>query len=285
MKTVKEVSNLTGISVRTLHYYDEIDLLKPTVLSEAGYRFYDDKALEKLQQILFLRELDLPLKQIKEILENPDLDKKQLLYSQKRMLVVKKERLERIIASIGEILKGDNKMNFEVFRKADLEDMYRNMETNMTKEQQEIFKKEYGSMEQFKEQFLESASSRQAQKNFAKVVEWYGDKERALKASANPENSKILDAYGNRLEQITRKLADKTGQDVNTFEVKEIVGEMDFVCRQLYQMDDVTALMLDMAEKYITNKKMQENLDAVYGDGSTLFMGQALKAFYIQPEE
>ncbi len=285
MKTVKEVSNLTGISVRTLHYYDEIDLLKPTVLSEAGYRFYDDKALEKLQQILFLRELDLPLKQIKEILENPDLDKKQLLYSQKRMLVVKKERLERIIASIGEILKGDNKMNFEVFSKADLEDMYRNMETNMTKEQQEIFKKEYGSMEQFKEQFLESASSRQAQKNFAKVVEWYGDKESALKASANPENSKILDAYGNRLEQITRKLADKTGQDVNTFEVKEIVGEMDFVCRQLYQMDDVTALMLDMAEKYITNKKMQENLDAVYGDGSTLFMGQALKAFYIQPEE
>lgn len=201
------------------------------------------------------------------------------------MLVVKKERLERIIASIGEILKGDNKMNFEVFSKADLEDMYRNMETNMTKEQQEIFKKEYGSMEQFKEQFLESASSRQAQKNFAKVVEWYGDKESALKASANPENSKILDAYGNRLEQITRKLADKTGQDVNTFEVKEIVGEMDFVCRQLYQMDDVTALMLDMAEKYITNKKMQENLDAVYGDGSTLFMGQALKAFYIQPEE
>ncbi|MCQ4671766.1 MerR family transcriptional regulator [Lactonifactor longoviformis] len=285
MKTVKEVSNLTGISVRTLHYYDEIDLLKPTVLSEAGYRFYDDKALEKLQQILFLRELDLPLKQIKEILENPDLDKKQLLYSQKRMLVVKKERLERIIASIGEILKGDNKMNFEVFSKADLEDMYRNMETNMTKEQQEIFKKEYGSMEQFKEQFLESASSRQAQKNFAKVVEWYGDKESALKASANPENSKILDAYGNRLEQITRKLADKTGQDVNTFEVKEIVGEMDFVCRQLYQMDDVTALMLDMAEKYITNIKMQKNLDAVYGDGSTLFMGQALKAFYIQPEE
>lgn len=285
MKTVKEVSNLTGISVRTLHYYDEIDLLKPTVLSEAGYRFYDDKALEKLQQILFLRELDLPLKQIKEILENPDLDKKQLLYSQKRMLVVKKERLERIIASIGEILKGDNKMNFEVFSKADLEDMYRNMETNMTKEQQEIFKKEYGSMEQFKEQFLESASSRQAQKNFAKVVEWYGDKESALKASANPENSKILDAYGNRLEQITKKLADKTGQDVNTFEVKEIVGEMDFICRQLYQMDDVTALMLDMAEKYITNIKMQKNLDAVYGDGSTLFIGQALKAFYIQPEE
>lgn len=71
MRTVKEVSNLTGISVRTLHYYDEIGLLKPSVLTEAGYRLYDDKALETLQQILFFRELDLPLKQIKLILENP----------------------------------------------------------------------------------------------------------------------------------------------------------------------------------------------------------------------
>ena len=91
MRTVKEVSNLTGISVRTLHYYDEIGLLKPSVLTEAGYRLYDDKALETLQQILFFRELDLPLKQIKLILENPALDKEQLLTGQKRMLELIKE--------------------------------------------------------------------------------------------------------------------------------------------------------------------------------------------------
>ena len=59
MKTVKEISRITGISVRTLHYYDEIDLLKPTSKSEAGYRLYDDKALERLQQILFFREFYL----------------------------------------------------------------------------------------------------------------------------------------------------------------------------------------------------------------------------------
>lgn len=284
MRTVKEVSALTGISVRTLHYYDEIGLLKPTVLSEAKYRLYDDKALETLQQILFFREFDLPLKQIKEILENPDLDKNQLWNSQKRMLVLKKERLERIIASIEDILKGENKMDFEVFSKADIEQMYQDMERNMMEEQKEAFVKEYGSMEQFKKQFVEKASSEQAQKNFAKVLEWYGDKESALKAAANPENAKIVDAYRKRLTEVTKKLAAKIGTDFNSFEVKEIVGEMDFVSKQLYQMNDMTGFMLDMAKKYVNNTEMQKQLDAVYGEGSTLFIGQALEAFYKRGE-
>lgn len=65
MKTVKEVSQLVGLSVRTLHYYDEIDLLKPTLVGDTGYRFYDDYALAQLQDILLFRELDFPLKTIK----------------------------------------------------------------------------------------------------------------------------------------------------------------------------------------------------------------------------
>ncbi|MDO4273240.1 MAG: MerR family transcriptional regulator [Eubacteriales bacterium] len=280
MRTVKEVSDMTGISVRTLHYYDEIGLLKPSVLSEAGYRLYDDKALETLQQILFFRELDLPLKQIKLILGNPALDKKQLLISQKRMLELKKERLERIIASIEDVLKGDNKMDFGVFSKSDMEQMYRHIESSMTDEQKEIFIKEYGSMEGFRDHFLDNASSEEAQKNLAKVVEWYGDKESAKNAALNPENSQIVEAYGKRLDQVTRKLAAKAGADVNSLEVKEIVGEMDFVSKQLYQMEDVTAFMLDMADKYVNNAQMQKGLDAVYGEGSTLFIGQALQNFY-----
>ena len=76
MRTVKEISDLTGISVRTLHYYDEIGLLKPTDKSEAGYRLYDDKALEILQRILFFREFDIPLKEIKAVMGNPALEKK-----------------------------------------------------------------------------------------------------------------------------------------------------------------------------------------------------------------
>lgn len=87
MRTVKELSDITDISVRTLHYYDQIGLLTPTAKSEAGYRLYDDKALETLQQILFFREFDLPLKKIKAIMNDPVLDQKQILQMQREMLV------------------------------------------------------------------------------------------------------------------------------------------------------------------------------------------------------
>ena len=127
MRTVKEISEVTGISVRTLHYYDEIGLLKPTSKSDAGYRLYDDKALETLQQILFFREFDIPLKEIKAVIENPALEKNQILQVQRRMLVSKKERMERLIASIDDILKGDNKMDFAVFSKPEIEEMFEAM--------------------------------------------------------------------------------------------------------------------------------------------------------------
>lgn len=171
MKTVKEVSKLAGVSIRTLHYYDEIGLLNPTETTQAGYRLYDSAALEKLQQILFFRELDMPLEQIKVILEDAGLAKNQLLRTQKKLLQAKKDRLEKIIASIDDILKGENKMNFEIFSKADIEQLYEAMQENMTDGQKEIFIRQYGSLEQFKQRFLENASSDSAQKNYAKVCQ------------------------------------------------------------------------------------------------------------------
>ena len=272
MRTVKEVSKITGISVRTLHYYDEIGLFKPTLVSEAGYRLYDDKALEILQQILFLREFDMPLKEIKAVLKNPDLDKNELLKSQQKLLILKKERLD--------ILKGENKMDFEVFNKTDIEQMYRDMLKNMTDEQKNIFIKEYGSMEAFEQHFLGSAASPQAQKNFEKVVEWYGDKESAMTAAANPENPEILEAYQKRLDAATEKLVSRMGADVDSFEVKEVVGEIDFVSKQLYQMKDVSAFMLDMADMYLKNETLQKSTDQKYGEGASVFIGRALRTFY-----
>ena len=117
VRTVKEISDLTGISVRALHYYDEIGLLKPTAKSSAGYRLYDDKALEILQQILFFRELDFPLKEIKDMLGKSSLETDRVLQMQRGLLVAKKERLERLIAHIDRILTGGQMMNFEAFSK------------------------------------------------------------------------------------------------------------------------------------------------------------------------
>ena len=79
MMTVNEVSKLAGVSIRTLQYYDKIGLLKPAEYTESGYRLYDDTALERLQQILLFKELEFPLKDIKEIIMSPDFDKKKAL--------------------------------------------------------------------------------------------------------------------------------------------------------------------------------------------------------------
>ena len=86
MKTVKEVSRLSGVSVRTLHHYDAIGLLKPTRVTEAGYRLYDDTALARLQAILLFRELQFPLKEIKAILDSPNFDQQEALAQQIRIL-------------------------------------------------------------------------------------------------------------------------------------------------------------------------------------------------------
>lgn len=280
MKTVKEVSELTGISVRALHYYDEIGLFRPTAVSEAGYRLYDDKALERLQQILFFREFDMPLRDIKAVMENPHLDSNQILQSQRQMLVMKKERLERLIASLDDILKGDNRMDFEVFSKEDIDKLYAAIVTNMPKEQLEQLAEQYGGLEQYEKHFRESAASENAQKNYVKMVEWYGDKESALKAAENPDNPQIIPAYQKRMDEVLKKLAARKGEDVTSFAVKEVVGEYDFVAKQLYQMKDVSAMMLEAAEEYQNNRKIQETLDKMYGEGAAIFFGRAFEAFY-----
>ena len=108
MKTVKDVSKITGVSIRTLRYYDEIGLLKPTELTKAGYRLYDNKALEKLQEIMFFRELEIPLIDIKKIMDNPSYDKEQTLLAQKSLLEQKRNRLNGIIELITDVMKGVN---------------------------------------------------------------------------------------------------------------------------------------------------------------------------------
>lgn len=86
MKTVKQVSDMAGVSVRTLQYYHKIGLLNPTAVTKAGYRLYDDQALEQLQEILFFKELDFSLKDIKGIINNPCHDRRQMLLTQREML-------------------------------------------------------------------------------------------------------------------------------------------------------------------------------------------------------
>ena len=279
MRTVKELSDLTGISVRTLHYYDEIGLLTPTRKSEAGYRLYDDKALETLQQILFFREFDIPLKEIKSVMENPALDRTQILQMQRKMLVAKKERMERLIASIDDILKGENRMDFTIFNQTELEEMFQAMIEHMPEEIRQTAINEFGSVEQWRQHYLEITSSEKMQKNYAKVVEWYGGKEEYLSVLKNPVSKEVAESYNRRIEAILQKLNAKRDCSVDSFEMKEIVGEYGFVMKQFSQIKDEKELMLATARSY-RNEPYKSNLDQKYGEGAAEFFARTIEAFY-----
>ena len=279
MRTVKEISDLTGISVRTLHYYDEIGLLKPTEKSDAGYRLYDDRALEILQQILFFREFDIPLKEIKAVLENPALERNQILQMQRKMLVAKKERMEHLIASIDDILKGENKMDFAIFSKTEVEEMFQTMFEHMPDNMKELAVKEFGSIEEWKKHYIKTVSSEEMQKGYAKVVEWYGGKDHFLSVANKPISKEVAESYNKRMEAILQKLIAKRVCDVNSFEVKAVVEEFGFVMKQLTQIKSEEGLMLAQAQ-YYRNEKIKLMIDQKYGAGASDFFAQAIEAFY-----
>ena len=279
MRTVKEISDLTGISVRTLHYYDEIGLLKPTEKSDAGYRLYDDKALETLQQILFFREFDISLKEIKAVLDNPALERNQILQVQRKMLVTKKERMERLIASIDDILKGENKMDFTIFTKTEVEEMFQTMLEHMPENMRNIAIKEFGSIEQWKKHYMEVVSSEEMQKGYAKVVEWYGGKDKFLSVARTPVSKEVAESYNKRIEAILQKLIAKQNCDIDSFEVKELVGEYGFVMKQLAQIKEEKGFMMAQAQ-YYRNEQIKPMIDEKYGEGASDFFAQAIENYY-----
>ncbi len=119
---ISKLAKLSGVTIRTLHYYDEIGLLKPSNVTEAGYRLYSIEDLEKLQQILFFRELDFPLNEIKEIMMNPNYDKLDALNNHKELLIEKRKRIDGLIELINKSIKGDKEMSFKEFDNSKIEE-------------------------------------------------------------------------------------------------------------------------------------------------------------------
>ncbi len=279
MMTVKEISELTGISARTLHYYDEIGLFVPTEKSEAGYRLYDDKALEKLQQILFFREFDMPLKEIKAVMDNPVLDRNQILEMQRKMLIKKKNRIEKLISGIDDILKGENHMDFTIFNKTEIEEMFQSMMEHMPEDMRDISIKEFGSMEEWKNHYIEVMSSEKMQRGYEKVIEWYGGKDKFLEINRNPISKEVAESYNKRIDHILQKLAEKINCDVGSFDVKQIIGEYGFVMKQITQINDEKELMLCHVA-YYRNEKIKPKIDEKYGKGASDFFADAIEEFY-----
>ena len=209
MKTVKEVSMITGVSIRTLRYYDEIGLLKPTELTEAGYRLYDNKALEKLQEILFFRELEITLTDIKKILDTPNYDKEQILATQKLLLEQKRNRLNGIIELITDVMKGVNTRSFEAFSNDEVQKIVNHTLESMPKENIDEQVQKFGSLGKYKEYLSSGFANEQA---MADLMKWYGSKEKAMEA--------IMQSTGDA-EEI------KQEQDENTKIYKKFMSAKD----------------------------------------------------------
>ncbi len=239
MKTVKEVSKLTGVSVRALHHYDAIGLLKPAKVTEAGYRLYDEASLERLQQILLFRELEFPLKEIKAILESPDFDRNKALEQQITLLQLKKEHLENLInLACGIKAKEVKYMDFTAF------------DTRKIDEYAARAKDSYGKTPEYRE-FEEKTKGR--------------TKEETRKLSG--EMMALFTTFGE-----LRSLPPHS-EEVQS-QVKKL---QNFITEHFYTCSD--QILQSLGEMYVADGEFTENIDRAGGDGTAQFVREAIRAY------
>lgn len=277
MKTVKEVSKITGVSIRTLRYYDEIGLLKPTEITEKGYRLYDNKALEKLQEIMFFRELEIPLVEIKKIMDNPDYDKEQVLSVQKSLLEQKRNRLNGIIELIADVMKGVNTMSFEAFSNEDVQKIVDHTLECMSKETLDGLMQKYGSTEKCKEYLASGFTNEQA---VADLLKWYGSKEKAMEA--------VMQSTGNT-EEIKRE-QDENAKIYRQFMTAKETGNMDMAhsavemlaknYKAMFALDNARNILLDLAKEYLQKEKLAQAADSQFGKGCSEYVAHAIRDYY-----
>lgn len=277
MKTVKEVSKIAGVSVRTLRYYDEIGLLKPTGQTESGYRLYDNKALEKLQAIMFFRELEIPLSEIKKIMENPNYDKEQVLLAQKAFLEKKRNRLNGIIELISDVVKGVNTMSFEAFNNEDIQKIIDHTLGVMPRETLEEQIKQYGSEEKYREHLAGGFANEQAT---ADLIKWYGSKEKAVEAVLQADGSGETIKQEQDENKVIYELFMKAKGDDDAQLAREAVERLAENYKRIFCLDNARNILLDLAKEYLTMEKLAEVTDSQFGAGCAEYVAHAIQRYY-----
>lgn len=277
MKTVKEVSELTGVSIRTLRYYDEIDLLKPAKVTEAGYRLYDENSLKKLRQILFFRELEVSLSEIKAIMKDYENDNRKILETQKMMLEMKRNHLNGIIEWISDVLKGEDKMSFEAFHDDDIQKIIHHSLEVMSDEDKKAVIDHYGNIDRFIESVAEGFKDEKACEHLIKI---YGSKEKAVEASLKSTGDR--DELIKQREEVDRvyqkfALAMKNSDEMMTMEAVKELGEC---CKSFVRVENPRALLLEVAKDYLNHSQLEAVTDKQYGKGVTKYIGLAVSRYY-----
>ena len=245
---IKEFSKLVGVSVRTLHYYDKIGLLKPPFVDEQnGYRFYNEEAFIRMQEIMFYRELDFPLKSIKEILSSPYYDKKKALKEQKRLLILKKQRLERIINALEDAQKGELNMSMNVFDNSEFE--------TARKKYQNEAKEKWGNTDAYKES--ERKTSEYSDEKWNEID--YG-----MNSLIN-EFAKCMKSGISPSDSAAKALAQRW---------QAFITENYYNCTK--------QILSGLASMYVCDERFKKNIDK-YAEGTAEFMSKAIKN-YVEEE-
>lgn len=239
MRTVKEVSKLTGVSVRTLHYYDAIGLLKPAKVTEAGYRLYDDAALSRLQNILLFRELQFPLKEIKVILDSPDFNQEKAILQQIKLLELQYKHIGELISFAREIqTKGVRTMNFEVF------------DTNEIEQYKAEVKEKWGHTEAYQE--YEQRTAAQSKHNCDRFAD---------------EMMSLFAEFG-AIKQLPP--ADKAVQE-------KVVALQSYINKNFYTCNN--EILKALGEMYVSDERFKKNIDRFGGEGTAEFVRQAISVY------
>lgn len=239
MKTVKEISAITGLSIRTLRYYDRIGLLHPAAHSEAGYRLYDDTSLERLQQIMLYRELGFPLAEIRRMLDAPDFDRTRALNEQIAMLERQKEHLENLILfATGIKLIGVNQMDFSVFNKEKLDEYARRA------------KEQYGDTEAYRE--------------------WR--EKHGIRSDAEEQ------VMAQDFMRLFTELGALRGEAPDSEPVQRQIGRIQaFITEHLYTCTD--QILRGLGRMYASGGEITENIDKAGGEGTAALAAAAVEVY------
>lgn len=283
MKTVSQVAELTGISARTLQYYDEIGLLKPSQLTQSGYRLYDDEALQKLQQILFFKELGFKLKDIKEILQKPDYDKIAAFKRQKELLFLKRNRTDRLIQLLDRLEKGEQCMSFKEF---DLSDYIEALEDFKNRNADDILR-HWGSLENFD---LFIAKARRDEESIARLaIKQFGSVEKYTEAMKyNMEHfSEIMEKQQTDNQYLLQKsdalysrLTSDLQADVRSEEIQSIVREIILFTQETASVSPLGDAFWSMVIESYSNELVKAVNDQKYGTGASEYIAEALRCYF-----
>ncbi|GIQ69942.1 MerR family transcriptional regulator [Xylanibacillus composti] len=241
--TVKEVADLVGISVRTLHHYDEIDLLKPDDVSESGYRLYSDDNLTQLQQILFFKELGFPLKQIRDIMNGPAYDRLDALELQYRMLLDKRTKLDQMIMTMEKTIQ------------------HAKGERNMThKEKFEGFDFSHNPYEQEARERWGDQAVDQSKAKLGKLTE------------AEQEELK------QQMNDIYRKLASLRTSSPESEEAQAAIGEWYTFLNSSFGHQYTPEAFRSLGQMYVEDERFTRNIDQ-FGEGLAQFMCEAMAVY------